>query len=139
LNNEIFEEYIMRIRIDDSSERAVYQQIVDKVKRDIALGRLVKGKRLPTIKQLAEQLEIDPNTTGKAYRQLEREGVIVTKGRAGAFVANLESSLSMSKRKKVIREQLERIAVTAYHLGINRGAVVKWLREEVKRLKFPKK
>ncbi len=129
----------MKIRIDNSSERAVYQQIVDKVKRDIAIGRLVKGQRLPTIKQLAEQLEVDPNTTGKAYRQLEREGIIVTKGRSGAFVASGESSIRMSVRKKVIRERLERIAVDAYHMGIDRGALVAWLREEVKRLKFPKK
>jgi GntR family transcriptional regulator len=129
----------MRIRIDNSSERAVYQQIVDKVKRESALGRLVKGQRLPPIRELAEELEIDPNTTGKAYRQLERERIIETKGGAGAFVANLASGLSMSVRKKVIRQRLERIAVDAYHLGLDRGALVKWLREEVKRLKFPKK
>jgi len=129
----------MRIRIDDSSERAVYEQIVDKVKRDIALGRLVKGKRLPTVRELAEQLELAPNTTGKAYRQLERERIIVTKGRLGAFVANLKSRLRMSTRKKMIRERIERLAVDAYHMGLDRGAVVKWLREEVKRLKFPKK
>jgi GntR family transcriptional regulator len=139
LNNLIIEEYVMKIRIDNSSERAVYQQIADIVKRDIAHGRLVKGQRLPSTRQLAEDLEVDPNTTGKAYQQLEREGVIVTKGRAGAFVANLESGLSMSKRKKVIRERLELIAVDAYHMGIDRGALVKWLREEVKRVKFPKK
>ena len=129
----------MRIRIDDSSERAVYEQIVDKVKRDIALGRLVKGKRLPTVRELAEQLELAPNTTGKAYRQLERERIIVTKGRLGAFVANLPSRLRMPTRKKIIRERIERLAVDAYHMGLDRGAVVKWLREEVKRLKFPKK
>ena len=129
----------MRIRIDDSSERAVFQQIMDKVKRDIALGRLEKGKKLPTVRQLAEQLELAPNTTAKAFRQLEQERIIVTKGRLGAFVANLQSRLRMSTRKKMIRERLERIAVDAYHLGIDRGALVKWLREEVKRLNFPKK
>ncbi len=129
----------MKIRIDDSSERAVFQQIMDKVKRDIALGRLVKGKKLPTVRQLAEQLELAPNTTAKAYRQLEREGIIVTKGRVGAFVANLQNRLRMSTRKKMIRERIERLAVDAYHMGLDRGALVKWLREEVKRLKFPKK
>jgi DNA-binding transcriptional regulator YhcF (GntR family) len=129
----------MRIRIDDSSERAVYEQIVDKVKRDIALGRLVKGKKLPTVRELAEQLELAPNTTAKAYRQLEQERIIVTKGRLGTFVANLQSRLRMSTRKKIIRKRLELLAVDAYHMGLDRGALVKWLREEVKRLKFPKK
>jgi DNA-binding transcriptional regulator YhcF (GntR family) len=125
----------MRIRIDDSSERAVYEQIVDKVKLDIALGRLVKGKRLPTVRDLAEQLELAPNTTAKAFRQLEQERIIVTKGRLGAFVSNLKSRIT----KKMVRKRIERLAVDAYHMGLERGAVVKWLREEVKRLKFPKK
>lgn len=125
----------MRIRIDESSERAVYEQIVDKVKLDIALGRLVPGQKLPTVRELAEKLELAPNTTAKAYQKLERERIIVTKGRLGAFAANLKLRLT----KKIIRERIERLAVDAYHMGLDRGAVVAWLREEVKRLKFPKK
>jgi GntR family transcriptional regulator len=129
----------MKLRIDNSSERAVYQQIADNVKRDIAHGRLVKGQRLPSVRQLAEELEVDTKTAGRAYRQLEGEGIIVTKYGAGAFVANLQSRLRMSTRKKIIRKRLERLAVDAYHMGLDRGAVVAWLREEVKRIKFPKK
>ncbi|MHC4913247.1 MAG: GntR family transcriptional regulator [Planctomycetota bacterium] len=129
----------MKIRIDDSSERAVYRQIMDKVKLYIALGRLKKGEKLATVRQLAEELEVDPNTTAKAYRQLEREGVIATKTGGGTFVASGESRLRMSVRKKMIRERLERIAVDAYHMGIKRGALAEWLKAEVKKLKFPKK
>ncbi|MHC4912227.1 MAG: GntR family transcriptional regulator, partial [Planctomycetota bacterium] len=106
----------MQIRIDNASERPVYQQIIDHVKRDIALGRLVKDEQLPTVRQLAGQLAINPNTIFKAYQQLEKEGIIVTKPGAGAFVANLDSNLSRSVRKKLVSEQLERIVVEAFHM-----------------------
>ena len=68
----------MQIQIDNASDRPVYQQIVDQVKRDIALGKLVKDDRLPTVRDLAAQLVINPNTIAKAFRQLEQEGVIVS-------------------------------------------------------------
>ncbi len=61
----------MQIRIDNASGRAVYQQIMDQVKRDIALGRLIKDEKLPTVRQLARQLAINPKTIAKAYHQLE--------------------------------------------------------------------
>jgi GntR family transcriptional regulator len=95
----------MRLRIKHSSERPVYQQIVDCVKRYIAHGRLVKGQRLTPTRELAEQLEVDPNTTAKAYRQLEREGVIVTKGGAGTFVGNLQSRLREEVKRVKIRQK----------------------------------
>lgn len=69
----------MQIKIDNASNRPAYQQIIDQVKRDIALGRIVKDERLPTVRQLANQLAINPNTIAKAYRLLEREGIIVTR------------------------------------------------------------
>ena len=76
----------MQIRIDNASDRPVYQQIIDQVKRDIALGRLAKDERLPTVRQLAEQLAINPNTISKAYRQMEQEGIINTRPGAGVRI-----------------------------------------------------
>jgi len=69
----------MQIRIDNASNRPVYRQIIDQIKRDIALGRLIKDEKLPTVRQLAAQLAINPNTIAKAYRQLEGEGIIITR------------------------------------------------------------
>ena len=92
----------MQFRIDNASERPVYQQIMGQIKLDIALGRLMKEEKLPTVRQLAKQLAINPNTIAKAYRQLEQEGIIVTKPGAGAFVANLDSNLSRIVKKKLV-------------------------------------
>ena len=121
----------MQIRIDNASDRPVYQQIIDQVKRDIALGRIIKNEKLPTVRQLARQIAINPNTIAKAYRQLEQQGIIVTKAGAGAFVANLDSNLSRSVRKKVISEELERIAVDAYHMQIDSQSLLEWFNNAV--------
>ena len=116
----------MQFNIDNTSGRPVYQQIMDQVKRDIALGRLLKDEKLPTVRQLAGQLAINPNTIAKAYRQLEQEGIIVTKAGSGAFIANLDSNLSRAVKRKLICEELERIAVDAFHMQIDRRTLSEW-------------
>lgn len=121
----------MQFRIDNASERPVYLQIIDQVKRDIALGRLVKEERLPTVRQLAQQLAINPNTIAKAYRQLEQEGIIVTKAGAGAFVANLDSSLSKAVRKRIICEQLERVVIDAFHMQVDKTVLAEWFNNAI--------
>ena len=123
----------MQIRIDNASERPVYQQIIDQVKRDIALGRLGKDEKLPTVRQLAGQLAINPNTIAKAYQQMEREGIITTRPGSGAFVANLNSDLSSSVKKKLISEDLERAVVDAFHMQIDGQTLLKWFNEAIEK------
>jgi len=129
----------MQFRIDNASDRPVYQQIMDQIKRDIALGRLIKNEKLPTVRQLAGQIALNPNTIAKAYRQLEQEGIIVTKAGAGAFVANLDSNLSRSVRKKLISEELERITVEAYHMQIDSQTLLEWFDNAVVKFNLPSK
>ncbi len=123
----------MQIKIDNASERPVYQQIIDQVKRDIALGRLAKDEKLPTVRQLAGQLAINPNTIAKAYQQMEREGIITTRPGAGTYVANLDSELSESVKKKLISEDLERAAIDAFHMQLDGATLLKWFNEAVKK------
>lgn len=123
----------MQIRIDNASDRPVYQQIIDQVKRDIALGRLGKDEKLPTVRQLAGQLAINPNTIAKAYQQMEREGIITTRPGSGAFVANLDSDLSSSVKKKLISEDLERAVVDAFHMQIDGQTLLKWFNEAIEK------
>jgi GntR family transcriptional regulator len=129
----------MQIRIDNASNRPVYQQIIDQVKRDIALGRLIKDEKLPTVRQLARQLAINPNTIAKAYRHLEGEGIIATRPGSGAFIANLDSSLSKAVRKRLLSDELERIAVEAFHMQIDRQILLEWFNNAVDKLNVPSK
>lgn len=129
----------MQIRIDNASNRPVYQQIIDQIKRDIAMGRLIKDEKLPTVRQLAAQLAINPNTIAKAYRQLESEGIINTKPGSGAFIANLDSNLSKKKKKKLLSDELERIAVEAFHMQIDRQKLLELFNNAIEKLIVPSK
>jgi GntR family transcriptional regulator len=126
----------MQFRIDNASDRPVYLQIIDQVKRDIALGRLARQERLPTVRQLAQSLAINPNTIAKAFRQLEREGIIVTRAGAGAFVANLDSHLSMEVRKRIVCDQLERVVVDAFHMQIDKETLKDWFNSTLNRFRL---
>ena len=129
----------MQILIDNTSNRPVYQQIIDQIKRDIAMGRLIKDEKLPTVRQLAKQLAINPNTIAKAYRQLESEGIINTKPGSGAFIANLDSNLSRTVRKKLLSDELERVAVEAFHMQIDRQMLQELFNNAIEKLIVPSK
>lgn len=129
----------MQISINNASNRPVYQQIIDQIKRDIAMGRLIKDEKLPTVRQLAAQLAINPNTIAKAYRQLEGEGIINTKPGSGAFIANLDSNLNRAVRKKLLLDELERIAVEAFHMQIDRQTLQELFNNAIEKLIVPSK
>jgi GntR family transcriptional regulator len=127
----------MQFLIDNASDRPVYLQIIDQVKRDIALGRLATEERLPTVRQLAQQLAINPNTIGKAYRQLEQDGIIVTRAGAGAFVAGLDSLLRRAVRRKLICDELDRIIIEAFHMQIDKETLREWFDAALDKFNLP--
>jgi GntR family transcriptional regulator len=76
----------MEINIVTSSPEPVYEQIVRQVQHGVAAGELEPGDALPTVRQLADDLQINRNTVARAYKLLEDRGVILTAGRRGTFV-----------------------------------------------------
>ncbi|TDU02535.1 GntR family transcriptional regulator [Streptomyces sp. 846.5] len=76
----------MEFRIDRRSGVAAYQQIVQQTKQALRLGVLLPGDQLPTAKEVAETCAVNPNTTLKAYRELEREGLVEPRPGLGTFV-----------------------------------------------------
>lgn len=72
--------------IDPHSGVPIYLQLIEQVKRSVALGVLAPGEQLPTVKQLATDLTVNPNTVARVYRELERDGVIETSPGRGSFV-----------------------------------------------------
>lgn len=76
----------MQISIDVSNEVPVFMQLILQIRDAVQAGRLLPGAALPAIRQLADDLRINPNTVAKAYRLLERDSVIETRGRHGSFI-----------------------------------------------------
>jgi DNA-binding transcriptional regulator YhcF (GntR family) len=107
-----------RIRIDDASDRSIYEQIVSGVTEAVATGELRPGGRLPTVRQLADELDVAPGTVARAYSELERRGVVVTEGARGTRVAERDrSTLSALDRPETLVGLLRPVAVAGFHLG----------------------
>ncbi|MDT9686176.1 GntR family transcriptional regulator [Streptomyces sp. TRM76323] len=77
----------VKLSVDAGSSTAPYEQLRAQISEQVRSGRLPAGYRLPTVRGLAEELGLAANTVAKAYRALEADGVIETRGRAGTFVA----------------------------------------------------
>ncbi|HOK67616.1 MAG TPA: GntR family transcriptional regulator [Anaerohalosphaeraceae bacterium] len=122
----------MQITIVSSSERPVYQQIIDQIKQEIASGRLLPGEQLPTIRQLAVQLVINPNTIAKAYKYLEQEGLINTRPGGGSFVSEISSRLSDSAKKEIVCQFLKQAAVESVLLKVAPELLKEWFEETLK-------
>ena len=106
------------IEIDDTSSRSIYEQIIHQIQEGIATKRLEPHDRLPTVRHLADQLDIAPGTVARAYSELERLGVVVTDGARGTRVAaHGAGAVAASERFDSLVGRLRPIAVEAFHLG----------------------
>lgn len=112
------------LTVDPRSGVPIYQQIVEQVKRSTALGVLQSGEQLPTVKQLALDLTVNPNTVARAYRDLERDGVIETAPGRGSFVkSDGAAGASKSAAQDVTRRAVEASVREAKSMGLTRDDV----------------
>ena len=117
------------LRLDPSDGAPVYQQIVEAVKQAAASGRLREGDQLPTIREMALRLQVNPNTVAHAYQELEREGVVEARRGAGTFIAARPQRLAEAERLRLVARHLDRALAEAYHLGVSFARVEALLRE----------
>ena len=118
----------MRILIANSSPDPIYEQITRQIKTQILSGELPEGEALPSIRRLAQDLQISVITTKRAYDELEREGFINTVGGKGTFVAVQNQELLREKRMKIVEEKLQAAVDEARMMGIGTDALVDMLR-----------
>ena len=95
------------VRLNEHSPVPRFEQLRAQLAVMISVGRLRPGSRLPTVRSMASQLGLAPGTVARAYRELEAEGTITTRGRAGTFVAD------EPPHSEPLRERRERVASTA--------------------------
>jgi DNA-binding transcriptional regulator YhcF (GntR family) len=107
---------------------APYAQVRDAVRKQIERGFLLPGDRLDTVRGLAGSLGLAPNTVARAYRELEDEGWIVGRGRAGTFVADAAPRRAPAPERALVAAA-ERYARRAAQLGFDRAAAARALRD----------
>lgn len=108
----------MRIHVSENDGTPIYAQIVRQVKHLVASGRLEEGEQLPSVRRLAEQLVVNPNTVARAYRELEAADVVVARRGAGVFVAENGSRLSRREKLRILTERIDALLVEARQLGV---------------------
>ncbi|MBK8727435.1 MAG: GntR family transcriptional regulator [Holophagaceae bacterium] len=96
----------MKILLSNASPNPIYEQILRQVRTQILAGHLKEGEALPSIRKLAQTLQISVITTKRAYDELEREGLIDTVGGKGTFVASPNPEFLREKRVRAVEEHL---------------------------------
>lgn len=102
------------IHLDYRDARPIYTQIADGVREQILSGILPRGAKLPSVRELAFQLTINPNTIQRAYRELEAQGWIATVGGKGCFVSGVPENAD----KTAALEEFDRVTRRLYALGV---------------------
>lgn len=121
----------MLLRINFTSGKPAYLQLVDQVKAAAASGALHPGEALPSIRPLAEELRLNRNTIAKAYSELENQGVIETLPGKGSFLKPNHSPLRKEIRRKLLIEEIDQAIVMAHHLQVPGPEFLQLLRERM--------
>ena len=116
------------VHLDYRDTRPIYAQIVDGYREQIAAGILEPGEKLPSVRELAVQLSINPNTIQRSYRQLEAEGWIATVPGKGCFVCGLPE-YTMEQRQELLAA-FDKTAAALLQIGVTRKELIARLSKE---------
>ena len=109
----------MKILLSNASPHPIYEQIVSQVRSQILSGALKEGEPLPSIRKLAQILQISVITTKRAYDELEREGLLDTVGGKGTFVASPNAEFLREKRVALVEAKLREAVTEAEAAGLS--------------------
>lgn len=129
---------MIHIQITPGLGLPAYRQLMDQVKYHVASGALRMGEPLPSIRELARRLGLNPSTVVKAYTELAHEGVIELRQGKGAFISPGTPRLSVEEVRGALGRSLQRLAVEASQMGVGVDALVEMLREEMAKLEPPR-
>ncbi|GAA0293585.1 GntR family transcriptional regulator [Gracilibacillus halotolerans] len=118
------------IELDLRSRQPIYEQLVEKLKQLIIHRVLKQDEKLPSVRALAQQLSINPNTIQKAYRELEAQGYIYSVKGKGSFVNNMEEIDNQSDVRR-LKEQLRKLISEAIFLGLTKQELMSLIQESV--------
>ncbi|MEK4496173.1 GntR family transcriptional regulator [Ureibacillus sp. FSL W8-0352] len=108
----------MQIIISNQSKEPIYKQIYDQIKKQILTNELKAGEMLPSMRQLAKDLNISVITTKRAYEELENDGFIYSIVGKGSFVCEQNNEMILERKMKVIEEQLLSAIQNSKEVGI---------------------
>ena len=120
--------------INPSDPAPIWRQIEEGIRRLIALGALQPGGAVPSVRDLARDLRVNPNTVARAYQRLSEGGVLMVKRGEGTFVADQPSQPRKAERNDALREAASRYASTAIAVGVGVEDAVEELEQSFDRI-----
>jgi GntR family transcriptional regulator len=128
MNSTIHESEI-GFSLDSTNGIPIYRQIIQQIEYAILSGRVRSGDRLPTIRALAVELKINPNTIAKAYGELEIRGVLVTQVGSGTYISDKKPAPREDPRQQKVQEVLGRFIQEMKGLGLTKKELMELLRD----------
>ena len=113
------------VHLDYRDARPIYAQIIENYKSQITAGVLEAGDRLPSVRELASQLAINPNTIQRAYRELESQGWIASVPGKGSFVCKI----TVNSQQQQLFESFDLITIQLLASGVSREALIERLQQ----------
>jgi len=120
--------------INQRSSTPIYQQLIHGVKEALLRGGLRFGDKMPSVRELAGQLAINPNTIQKAYQELERQGILETLRGRGTFICQHMDNKADESGQAEVGKALRQILVEAHYLGIGEDRIMAMVREQLRDL-----
>jgi len=119
-------------RIDPKSALPIYRQITDGIRRSVAAGLLAPGEKLPSVRDLAARILVNPNTVAKVYRDLERDGLLDTRRGDGTYVSADAAAMAEVERRRLLSDQLRAVARDVRAFGLSQEAALDLFRDVLK-------
>jgi len=119
----------LHLLIDSRSGVPIYRQLVQQIENGILGGLLRPGEQLPTVREVALDLTINPNTVARAYRELEQQGLLTSYQGRGTFVASTIVTTGNKEKELIIKKALNQLVKQARQLNIEKNQLVKLFKE----------
>lgn len=119
------------IKVVTGDPRPIFRQIVDGVRRKVAIGELPPGSKLPSVRALAMQLTVNTNTVAKAYAELTSDGLIESRKGVGVFVCEPRQRLSLSERRRRLDDAVQQFVGSVISLGFDSEKILDRLASEL--------
>ena len=112
------------IQVDVRSRVPIYEQIVNSFKEMTVSGVLLPDEKIPSVRELAKEMTINPNTIQKAYQELERQGIIYMKRGQGTFINPNIKAKNREEKMEQLKEKIKKIIVESMYLGITKDEFI---------------
>ena len=125
---------MLRLQITTGSKLPIYRQVIDQIRQTVGSGKLAVGDPVPSVRSLANELMVNPNTIAKAYSALVRDGVLESQQGRGYFVAQRREIYTKKERQRRLEEVMDPFLAEALTLGFEPEQIVEEINKRITRM-----